>query len=774
MLTDLTDAANTVLDYRDENNIDLGYANQNPNFITASEDFFTFATTTAQSQAFAGSRVNPTVTLTNASGPLAGTPIARYLNDLAVLPQSLGLAPLTFTTLAGPEPWAQASSAYAQLVKESPWYFAFRYESQLEDYLSDPQNESLPELDQLIATGESLVSVGNSARNPALFDALVENYKQRTANLQSAIDAAQLIKMIEQEIGWTNGNDVVMIDLWDLDGAQVSVDTLFEQYHSTHLPAISQMIDSSEDWGGSATIMDIESSLSYFQRATIVSSDDANHANRTVLFEYLSQLETNPKYTHELRWDAYVPAPPSGSGFYVHPPIYEVFHWLDINPDPSVEDMQIIFSRRIDANMELHADFGGPVVLQLDLQWDEFDPRNCSYPMFLAGGGRDVAWKTFEQGMPFGNVQGADLQFSNVQPNDFEWAFNCANWMDLDNANYLRFQPYSDVTTDLNNNDELLKAYIIELLAKHREDEIRPYLNGVFADPMSSVSLAAEELDDVVALLNAYITLAAPDAVSRSEVLRSAFRAAPGQSEIGLRSSDVIRLALDFQGTAADRSPGEAPDPTYDYHVIDQILNSRMDFVREEIGRALDLPQESAPYIEWMLAELNDVRDEAFTLARDDSYVAAGTIMIDAATGLLANDVLQEFRIVEVDPSLTTQPSNGSLMLNADGSFEYTPDAGFTGQDSFAYGLVGTIIEGLPNPADGQFVTDVASVVIVVESAGCSEVDFTQDGIINFFDISFFLQAFGNQDPIADLTGEGIWDFFDVSAFLQLYAAGCP
>jgi len=52
--------------------------------------------------------------------------------------------------------------------------------------------------------------------------------------------------------------------------------------------------------------------------------------------------------------------------------------------------------------------------------------------------------------------------------------------------------------------------------------------------------------------------------------------------------------------------------------------------------------------------------------------------------------------------------------------------------------------------------------------------DFTGEGVLNFFDVSAFLQAFGDQDPIADFTGEGVFNFFDVSAFLLLFAAGCP
>tara|TARA_R110002073_G_scaffold118918_5_gene259181 strand:- start:98175 stop:99434 length:1260 start_codon:yes stop_codon:yes gene_type:complete len=52
--------------------------------------------------------------------------------------------------------------------------------------------------------------------------------------------------------------------------------------------------------------------------------------------------------------------------------------------------------------------------------------------------------------------------------------------------------------------------------------------------------------------------------------------------------------------------------------------------------------------------------------------------------------------------------------------------------------------------------------------------DFTDDGVLNFFDVSEFLGAFTNQDSIADFTGDGLFNFFDVSAFLNAFSAGCP
>lgn len=58
-------------------------------------------------------------------------------------------------------------------------------------------------------------------------------------------------------------------------------------------------------------------------------------------------------------------------------------------------------------------------------------------------------------------------------------------------------------------------------------------------------------------------------------------------------------------------------------------------------------------------------------------------------------------------------------------------------------------------------------------SASCPA-DLTGDGVINFFDVSAFLNAYNAGDPIADFTGDGVFDFFDVSAFLSAYNAGCP
>ena len=52
--------------------------------------------------------------------------------------------------------------------------------------------------------------------------------------------------------------------------------------------------------------------------------------------------------------------------------------------------------------------------------------------------------------------------------------------------------------------------------------------------------------------------------------------------------------------------------------------------------------------------------------------------------------------------------------------------------------------------------------------------DLTGEGVLDFFDVSAFLNAYNAMDPAADFTGDGLYDFFDVSAFLNAYNAGCP
>jgi RHS repeat-associated protein len=82
--------------------------------------------------------------------------------------------------------------------------------------------------------------------------------------------------------------------------------------------------------------------------------------------------------------------------------------------------------------------------------------------------------------------------------------------------------------------------------------------------------------------------------------------------------------------------------------------------------------------------------------AKADSYqIGAGKTLTVAAPGLLANDSDPDAGD-KIQARLGTGVSAGSLLLNSDGSFTYTPATGFAGTDSFTYFDVD--LSGLPSP----------------------------------------------------------------------------
>ncbi|QUD89887.1 Ig-like domain-containing protein [Phenylobacterium montanum] len=73
--------------------------------------------------------------------------------------------------------------------------------------------------------------------------------------------------------------------------------------------------------------------------------------------------------------------------------------------------------------------------------------------------------------------------------------------------------------------------------------------------------------------------------------------------------------------------------------------------------------------------------------ATADTYAAAGgaTTTVNAAHGVLANDVDNNGLTLTATLAQNGGPSHGTLTLNADGSFSYTPNQGYVGTDSFTY-----------------------------------------------------------------------------------------
>jgi hypothetical protein len=74
----------------------------------------------------------------------------------------------------------------------------------------------------------------------------------------------------------------------------------------------------------------------------------------------------------------------------------------------------------------------------------------------------------------------------------------------------------------------------------------------------------------------------------------------------------------------------------------------------------------------------------ADVVAREDGFdlLEDGYIEVDSDFGVLSND---EFDGSNILAELKSPPENGELVFGSDGSFKYTPDPDFSGEDSFSY-----------------------------------------------------------------------------------------
>tara|TARA_R110000737_G_scaffold251825_3_gene261326 strand:+ start:20474 stop:21904 length:1431 start_codon:yes stop_codon:yes gene_type:complete len=174
----------------------------------------------------------------------------------------------------------------------------------------------------------------------------------------------------------------------------------------------------------------------------------------------------------------------------------------------------------------------------------------------------------------------------------------------------------------------------------------------------------------------------------------------------------------------------------------------------------------------------------------DDSGTSSGSAyLFDSITG-------QEiFKLTASDASSFKNFGHG-VSISGRTAVITTPDAGtyffdtMTGEELFKLNLPAhgfgysaaisdrSVIVGAADPGDddGGDPDLFGSAFLfndIVDLPACPA-DLTGEGDLNFLDVSAFLSAFGNQDPVADFEADGSFNFLDVSAFLAAFGAGCP
>ena len=110
------------------------------------------------------------------------------------------------------------------------------------------------------------------------------------------------------------------------------------------------------------------------------------------------------------------------------------------------------------------------------------------------------------------------------------------------------------------------------------------------------------------------------------------------------------------------------------------------------------------------------------TVANDDAYYTEVDIPVNG--NVLDNDSDPEghTQLVDLTETPVSGPSNGTLVINADGTFTYTPNAGFIGTDQFVYEIFDN---------GGQVATDLATVYILIGQTPAPAIAIVKEGTLN-------------------------------------------
>ncbi|MEE4637938.1 MAG: Ig-like domain-containing protein [Wenzhouxiangella sp.] len=670
--TDFLIRSNEVLNYYANNGVSLPYDRSNPNFIVASSYFYTFATSISKD--YAGTPDNQALTLTvdNAAELLDSDVVARYLNDLRRVPAGLGVAgPLIGGRVAAPAFWAQAAAAYIQLAQENPWYFNFQLASQM-------GSGGSIRIDEIIQEGDRIIALADAVRgHRQLFDALLDRARQQADNVQAAIDSAidgvrtpPLSNGIQRVDPWAGLDQIVTPLLAPIGtirwfSAEVGTPVLgswsintFNFPHRGHEIAVADR--------------------HIIQPPVPPSTSRAEKAERNALTYLLANGRIRPEV------DMYM-INRRLNGTHNKP-----IMWL-------CSDRRSIYGtcRRIDFQKEYFRDG----------QWRPVVSAPTTLPDWTYGDSISRAWPSISNALASGNLEGQTYSTGSLFfPFPFSYQTRLRVTQDY-SCSSCAFMEWLGVPED----EWWLQVNFLTTELAALRDEARQAVLDQFTTPGSVLEQAAQGLDNTAALLDAYLSLGMGDALTQSEILRSALRGAPGIAGMGFRSDDLLRL-IEFDLINDDGSAGG--NSGLALTALNTRLKERIEGLAIEIDQALGTSAPSFPYVEMILEDLRALRSEARQMAIGDTFELGnsgdGVLVVAAADGLVRNDELQDGTVgdrVVVDLDFFNSPeavlpTKGQLSIAEDGSFSYVADPGASGIDRFSYRLRAPIEQGSGATAD--------------------------------------------------------------------------
>ena len=170
---------------------------------------------------------------------------------------------------------------------------------------------------------------------------------------------------------------------------------------------------------------------------------------------------------------------------------------------------------------------------------------------------------------------------------------------------------------------------------------------------------------------------------------------------------------------------------------------------------------------------LNGIFQYDFVIPTDGSINIAGVLINGGPSSInyfATVEVLGEPEIGSGFTQTILQESIRDLQLDTE-PFDFdTPLALVSG----SYRLQIRLAHSGLGQLDADLSTGSLSVTWNIESGRQCPPDLNDDGRLDFVDISAFLNAFVDLDPIADFNGDDEFDFLDLGLFIEGYIAGCP
>lgn len=685
ILNDLTLLTNVSLNYFNINGVGLPYQGS-PGHVSAANGFYTFATSTSKLQSFAGTPDGQpiVVTLENAADVLDDPEIAigRFLNDLRRVPSGLItssghpiIGPITSGRVAGAAAWAQGAGAYLQLARENPWYFNFRYRSQV-------GSGGSVRIEEIIQDGERIVELANAVRtHHDLFDALLTRAADDVQLFQD-----EVLAWIDNEmpLGFSNGTE--RVDPWGPLGQPVSPLLLPASQFNVSWPG-----------GGSAGL---SIPPGFAQKGMEIPA-----GNQMILFPpgiTRAEIAERNALSHIFEVGPLVP-----------PRIDMRLDKGAITVNSNMSRLSVLFS------LDVPSGFSATRAIDFILETNCF--ANCSG---VPAGWRPLAFRPQTAGAPQVYFDFFDAGFgtlvsefrSDLASGDLEGEIYSSVTVGDGSRGYsVRFRVLDDVTRSEQGGNQgfTLQAQLLAEELHALRESLRNPVDGFLVEmdtPGSTLEQATRYLANSAALLNGYLTIGMADAMSQSELLRSAVRGAGSIGGLGFRAADIRQLVLhDISSDIGEVGGTAGAELTR----LDEILGQRIDALGIEIDEAAANASPSFPYVELILGSLRNLVAQASNLAIDETFFTDGALFVSAEDGLLSNDIGQAGQINNEELAIdlayfgspdAVQPVHGSVVVAADGSFNYTPDPGFNGIDRFTYRLKaeipGTGLSAVSLPGD--------------------------------------------------------------------------